>query len=731
MKKLVLLIFIITFVVLFLMFGYSKQQKIPQPETHEVEVRLVLVDVIITKDGKFVTDLTMNDFELFEDGEKVPINSFELISFGERELIPLEKKVEEKITPAIPKKQLVVVFDGACSWQRNLKEGGRKIVNELVDLAKLGHEVMIIQLKEKTGVEIVQPFTTDEKLIRKAMLMASANIWLDKSEDALKMWQEIGAEFDEELGLIERYEERLHPVLEQEYLFIQRGRFEKAVGGLFAVANMIKDLPGRKSIVLISDGLPDLSSRTIDDKISEATGAASKARTEGLDQRRDVGTIRVFDPFNILEKKKIMSGEEIIRELIHFTNAQNISIYSLDPDAFTKYFISTTAEFGPRERMEALSFRGEEKIKRMQNLRWLSEDTGAVALRGAQKYDNFYKVMTTDLSYYYQLSYYPPRSQPDDRYHKIQVKIKRSGVDVRARKGYTDYSENEEEKMLLVSAFYNPSLFTDLPFEAEFIPFHKEKDKYEPWMNIALPAKKLFIERGAEYGTRQFNFHFWIKDKKMGERAFAGKIAIPFNINSSFMDVIKTTDYLCYHYKGQEMPFKQNEYQAIFALYDDQSNEIGVWESSFILPDFKKKQGNIINCVLGLLTPSHKNVKRSFIVSKKDGSLEYGEIKFFPSVTNQFQRMEDAFVFLQVYLPQGKISVTPNFIASGKGKIAQQLPGEIVAEEWNKKTKIWSGIFNLKLRTLLYGDYNLRVDIPVSKEGPFLSKETKLTKLRY
>jgi len=732
MRKNIYLFFISMIVMICIVFPFERQEKGQKPEKHEVEVRLVLVDVVATKDGKFVTDLTKDDFEIYEDGKQVPINSFELISFEEKKLVTL-KKAPEKPSPGAARKQLVVLFDGACSWQRNIKKGSRKIVDQLVDLANLGNEIMIMQMTEKKGLEILQHFTTDEKLIRKALLMASANIWLDKSEDALKMWQEAGAELDEELGIIERFEERLQPTLEEEYLWIQRGRFEKAVGGLLTVANMIKDLPGRKSILLISDGLPDLSSKTLNTKITESTGeAASKARTPGLDIRRDVGTIRVFDPFNILEKKKIMSGEEIIRELIRFANAQNISIYALDPDTFTKYFINTTAEFGPRERMLALSFRGEEKIKRIQNLTWLAEDTGAVSLKGAKKYERFYDVLSIDLNYYYQLSYYPRRKEADDEYHKIKVKVKRSGVDVRSRKGYTDYSENEREKILLVSAFYSPALFKQLPFKGDFVLFHKKSQKYEPWMNVALPVKELFIDRPLEFGTKKFNFHFWIKDKKRGDRAFGGQMTIPLKIDSSFIDVIKTTDYLCFHYKGPEMDFKKREYEVVFALYDEQTEEIGTWESALSLRKFKdKKQGAVINCLLGLLAPNPKKGKTSFSISKGDGSLEYGQLKFFPSVTNRFMRMENGSVFLQIFLPEGKIKVLPRFIVSGKGKTSQRIPGELVADSWNKKTHVWGGIFNIHLMGVMPGEYTLKVEIPVSEEEGALVKEVSLTKLRY
>lgn len=723
---------------LFFLGGFHPWKDPLQEEKYEVEVRLVLVDVIVTKDGEFVTDLTKEDFELFEDGERVPIHSFELISFGERVPQPVGEKPEVP-PPGVPRKQLVVVFDGVNSWQRHLKEGARKVVDELVSLAKLGHEVMVVQLSTLRGLEVLQSFTTDENLIRKALVRASGSIWFDRTLDAIKMWEEVGLSFEEaeeEAGAIsEYYEQRMHPALEQEYLFREKDRFEQSLGGILAVANMIKDSPGRKTILLISDGFPDLSARTLDSIITETTPekTVSGARTPHLDIRKDAGKFSVFDPFNILEKKKIMNAEEVLRELIRFANAQNISIYALDPDSFTKDLVPVSAERGPRElMMQTLEFRTQDKISRVQNLRWISEDTGGVSLRGAKRFDRFYAVMSTDLNYYYQLSYYPPREKPDDRYHKIKVKVKRSGVDVRHRKGYTDFSEEGEEKMLLVSAFYNPELFKKIPFEAEFVPFQTKKEKFEPWMNIALPAKELFIKRNVPPGPKKFELHIWVKGQLREDRAFGGKIPIAFNVDSSFMDLARSTDYLVFHYKGPEIEFRQKKYEVIFALCDEQTNEIGTWQAEISFPDFKKeKQGAVINCVLGLVSENPKKAKKSFSLSREDGCLEYGKIRFYPSVTNRFQRMQNASVFLQAYLPQGKPKELTRFTVIRKDGIALPVKGEAAAESWDKKSRIWSGIFNLDMQMVFPGDYSFKVSVPVSKEGPVLSKETRLTKLPY
>jgi len=54
---------------------------LPQVEKHEVTVRLILVDVIPTdQQENVVKDLTIEEFELYEGGKRVPINSLDFVS---------------------------------------------------------------------------------------------------------------------------------------------------------------------------------------------------------------------------------------------------------------------------------------------------------------------------------------------------------------------------------------------------------------------------------------------------------------------------------------------------------------------------------------------------------------------------------------------------------------------------------------------------------------------------
>src|ERR1044071_1782222 len=67
--------------------GQNKPAPPPQPQQTDdqddvvrINTNLVQVDVVVTKDGKMVTDLTADDFEIFEDGRRQTITNFTYIS---------------------------------------------------------------------------------------------------------------------------------------------------------------------------------------------------------------------------------------------------------------------------------------------------------------------------------------------------------------------------------------------------------------------------------------------------------------------------------------------------------------------------------------------------------------------------------------------------------------------------------------------------------------------------
>jgi len=709
-KKTFLIILVFSFLIS-LVFGLQKQQQIP-PERHEVEVRLILVDVIVTKNGKFVKDLNKDDFELYEDGKKIPINSLELVSFEERALKVTKEEIEIKLPPQ-PKKKLGVIFDRINSWRKDIDKEIRidreKIVEELLSLLELGNEVMVCQLTSVKGFEVLQPYTTEQELIRKSVYMATGAVWHLGYGDSAAPPEGPGP------GGITSQGDKSYPgkVARKESLYRQRHDFEKTIEALITAITFIKEDPGRKSILLISAGIPDLNF---------------------LDSPHIAENIRVFDPFNTLKKKGLKRAETVLEQIIRLANSFNISVYSLDADVmvrtlFTGADVRILSESVTDERrVHLVGYTKESKGKRM-NLRWISEATGADHLRGAKKFDHFRHVMKTDLNNYYLLSFYPARGESDGDYHKIEVNVKRKGVDVKHREGYTDYTEEGAHSLNLIAAFYNPSIFTQLPVRAEFIPFFGDSGQCEPWMSIALPAKEFFIDRFVEFAPKTYEMHIWIADKLSGKKVGEGKIKLPFHIDETFMEYIQTANYVNMHFKGPALKLKPQQYEAVFALVDPITGEIGTCVSSFQLQNLdEKKEESILNCILGEIEPSQEQDRPlTLALSPKDRHLEFGELRFAPRITGVFNQWEWPYLFLQLYILDEKKTVQPKFYITGEDGQTQSLSSKLLNDSCNEEKKIWSGIFFLDISQASIGDYTLTVEIPGSEDKSVLSKKLKLT----
>jgi len=684
--------FLILFLLIFsFLYGLKKPQKSLQPEEHEVVVRLVLVDVIaVDKKGNFATDLTKDDFEIYEDGKRIPIDSLELISLKKPEFeVPEMEEIKEAGLPR-RKKRFFVIFDSINTIKRMLDRSKHRIIEKLVSLVKLGEEIMILELDDKKGMKILQNFTSDEELIVQAVNKASGNIWVEKSSDTLSkpgILDRPGAE---------RASAAFMETSRYVYQFETRIRFEKTINSLLTLLNMIKDYPGRKPVLYISGGIPGLSFEEL------------YKSQEGIDfaiGRSEVAASKVLDPFKTLQKSGRRGGQNIINDLIHFANSYNITFYSLDPDNYLKYVLPDMA-FDNFPRQVDIA---EMKLNELTNLKFLALDTGGAAMHGANKFEYFQKIIDRDLTYYYELSYYPERDRADGKYHKIKVKVKRPGIKIRFRKGYYDYSEEQRESLIFASASYNPSLFNQIPFNARVVPFINRKNECILWMNLALPVQEVILRDSNASEIKILKLNMWVEDLKK-EDTFSTQVNIPFVLTPSFLDRLKNSKYFGYNTRSQRLKLKKNKYRVIFALYDESRGEVGTVEQMFEVPSLKnEKDQKIASAVFGQLVKSTKGGIKPFSISQADGTLQVSQFKFYPLGLNQFKRREDICLFLQVYSPLKKAVFKPRFSLVQNGEEQGILLSEVVDESWNRKAGVWNVVFKLNFESFSEGEYALRI----------------------
>ena len=70
------------------------------------------------------------------------------------------------------------------------------------------------------------------------------------------------------------------------------------------------------------------------------------------------------------------------------------------------------------------------------SLRALADETGGFAAVNTNQFCGAFERIVADNSSYYLLAYYPPTDKKDGKFHRIEVKTKRPGLTIRARRGY-------------------------------------------------------------------------------------------------------------------------------------------------------------------------------------------------------------------------------------------------------------------------------------------------------
>ena len=82
-------------------------------------------------------------------------------------------------------------------------------------------------------------------------------------------------------------------------------------------------------------------------------------------------------------------------------------------------------------------------------------------------------------------------------------------------------------------------------------------------------------------------------------------------INERFMDYVRKISFMTIHFKGPKIRFGCNDYHAVFALVDPETNAIGAWEADFTLPNLKENETRaIISCVMGTARQNSKRKKK-------------------------------------------------------------------------------------------------------------------------
>ena len=233
-------------------------------------------------------------------------------------------------------------------------------------------------------------------------------------------------------------------------------RFAEAIKGRKALTDFVSTAFGPADLVALMDPLLPVDAlkftrdrRELSQKIGKLEGRfgiytpTRSAAEDNMLERRDVARVRSEVTISALKSAAVHLGSikegrksiifvsqgltglgmdqlTLIQELTETANDNNTAIYTVDPAGLTG---------------------GSADV-----LRTIAESTGAEAFVNTNSPERGLRQVVREASAFYLLGYSSARNPLDGKFHKIGVKVKRSGIDVRARRGYWAPNATELEK---------------------------------------------------------------------------------------------------------------------------------------------------------------------------------------------------------------------------------------------------------------------------------------------
>ncbi len=387
-----------------------------------ITTNLVQVDVVVTRNGKVVTDLTPNDFEIFEDGKRQTITNFVYVSNMSKASSaapmpagPATKNNNVSAPPPPPVELneagriMALVIDDLGLSAESINQV-RKQLRKFVDEQMQANDLVAII---RTGADIgaLQQFTNDKRLLHSAINQAQWNVCSRVGPTVFRPISPTTVPLTTNTGSTCGWES-----------------VRSSLSSLRFILQAMGELPGRKSMVLFSDSIPrqeqDITVRD-DDPGSQ------------VDDRNYYGLLQRLAEIAIRNSVVIYGVDTQGLQVAGPTAADTVTNSNLKGGVDSQ-MINQQVNAIRRQRMLEL-------IRRREGADVLSKDTGGFLVKNSNDF-KLDRIMN-DQEGYYLLGYRPTTETFNRRFHHISAKVKRPGLSLRTRKGFYGFTEDEANQL--------------------------------------------------------------------------------------------------------------------------------------------------------------------------------------------------------------------------------------------------------------------------------------------
>jgi VWFA-related protein len=375
------------------------------PPAFRAAADLVEVDVIVTdKNGSFVSDLAIDDFDVQEEGQAQQIQQFYLHLVDDQR--KLQRRPEGTLAasapPASSPRIFVVVFDDAHMTPAGFKrtqDAAIRLFSQQFLNGDVGGVVINRQM-------VNNRLTSEREELLKAVRNARPNL---KSSSRL---------------LEEREWPRLSGI-EAVRIIVNNDRtvLEEAVSRACA--------DDKGQCIVAQEEVQSKAAR-----LASAGRVESAQTTQVLKTLMD-GLAKIDGRKTVLLMSEGFVAEEtwtLVQDTVSLAARANARIYTLDARGLDRGMSERLGGTDPGA-ADAGSRLLQQFDSGSDSINSLAVDTGGFVVRNTNIFDQAIARIAADAGNYYILGYRPTAAL-DGKFHKISVKVKRPGLLVRARRGY-------------------------------------------------------------------------------------------------------------------------------------------------------------------------------------------------------------------------------------------------------------------------------------------------------
>jgi VWFA-related protein len=438
----------------------QNEQQVRRP-TFRVEANLVRLDAIVTRDGEAVHDLTVDDFEVREDGAVQKLASFEHINISESRLTATPGRepntvAESRAAAQDPRARLFVVFLDRYHTGLAGSHRMQRALGTLLERVIGPDDLVAVMTPDMAASDVT--FTRRTSSIGDMLVENWA--WGVRGQVTARDPEELAYEAcfperpggdasqpgDTRAGMAENERAPARGVAQE---MIDRRREKLALDALTDLALHLRGLrEERKAVIVVTDGWilyrPDERLGRV--RPGEQVPGLGRPGTDPQGRlvpdvgRANPGGVSRYDCETDRMRLAMIDNRRTYLDLMDTANRGNVSFYPVDSRGLP-VFDTSLAETFP-----AAGGRGSSVLppsvdqrllgNRIETLRTLAENTDGLAVVNSNDIEGGLRRVVEDLSSYYLMSYYSTNAALDGKYRTIAVRVKRPGLEVRARKGY-------------------------------------------------------------------------------------------------------------------------------------------------------------------------------------------------------------------------------------------------------------------------------------------------------